>query len=306
MNRYSQRLLATLCLCVPALALPLPAALAEEGTSIETASEVFSMQSMNVFRRHAVPAEEMFHFYGQVLGFAQLGTYELGNGGVTRFRVGGSELKFTGHEGGRDYIPGGVADATGVRLITFYYPDQAEVEARFVADGRAKPEFATRNGRTSALVKDPDGQWVELVIEPGRAEEYYQQIEIGLTVSDIDASRQFYGAFMGLEEREPEQDGLFNTTKYAYQLGNVIVALRELGEGLPADTGSGGIQYVVSDAIEVEKLARARKVAFDQPTYVLEGFNMLFLWLEDPDGITNYFAQGNALDEQKAWIEANR
>jgi catechol 2,3-dioxygenase-like lactoylglutathione lyase family enzyme len=140
---------------------------------------------------------------------------------------------------------------------------------------------------------------VELVVKPGENEAFYKQIEVGLTVSNVEASRAFYRDFMGLEELEPVHDARYNTMKYTFRLGNTTISLRSFGGDLPADTGSGGIQYVVSDAVAVDVLAKRRGVTIDQPLSILDGFNMYFLWLEDPDGITNYFAQVNAVPQKE-------
>ncbi|HUQ53047.1 MAG TPA: hypothetical protein VM692_12555, partial [Gammaproteobacteria bacterium] len=59
-------------------------------------SPVLWQPSMNVFRRFDVPAERMYEFYGGVLGFKQLSTLNVGNGGgVARFQAGAQELKLT-------------------------------------------------------------------------------------------------------------------------------------------------------------------------------------------------------------------
>jgi catechol 2,3-dioxygenase-like lactoylglutathione lyase family enzyme len=233
----------------------------------------------------------MFEFYGEVLGFEQLDTLNVGGGnGVARFRAGASELKLTARVANRQYVPGGVRDATGVRLLTFFFPDEAALAQRFIAHGRAAPEFITRaGGRRSALVVDPDGQAVELVIvrDGGASDE----VEVGLTVSDIESSCAFYREFVGLEELAPAHDPVFDTTKYSYRHGSTIVSLRSFGSELPADTGSGGIQYVVSNVDVVDTLARAKKIAVDQPLSTLGGFQLRTIWLDDPDGITNYFAE---------------
>jgi hypothetical protein len=61
-----------------------------------TTASVLWQPSMNVFRRFEVPAERMYEFYGGVLGFEQLSTLNVGNGGgVARFQAGAQELKLT-------------------------------------------------------------------------------------------------------------------------------------------------------------------------------------------------------------------
>jgi catechol 2,3-dioxygenase-like lactoylglutathione lyase family enzyme len=252
---------------------------------------------MNVFRRFEVPAEQMYEFYGDVLGFKQLSTLNVGNGGgVARFQAGAQELKLTRRVGDRSYEGGGVRAATGLRLLTFFFADEAALTARFVQHGLAAPEFTSyrREGRRSALVRDPDGQDVELVVVPDATTEQLANIEIGLTVADLDRSRAFYRSFVGLEELPPVDDELFGTRKYSYRHGATTISLRSFGNALPADTGSGGIQYVVSNVDFVDALAKERNVPIDQPLSGLRGFDLRTIWLDDPDGVTNYFAETGA------------
>lgn len=260
-----------------------------------TTAEVLWQPSMNVFRRFDVAAERMYEFYGGVLGFEQLSTLNVGNGGgVARFQAGAQELKLTRRVDGRNYESGGVRAATGLRLLTFFFADEPKLAARFVARGLPPPEFASFGGRRTALVQDPDGQDVELVIVPGATAEQLASIEVGLTVADLERSREFYRSFVGLEELPPVDDERFGTPKYSYRHGATTISLRTFDEELPADTGSGGIQYVVSNVDFVDALAKARHVPIDQPLQGLRGFNLRTLWLDDPDGVTNYFAETGA------------
>ena len=262
-----------------------------------TTASVLWQPSMNVFRRFEVPAERMYEFYGGVLGFKQLSTLNVGNGGgVARFQAGAQELKLTRRVGDRSYEGGGVRGATGLRLLTFFVADEAALTARFARHGLAAPEFTdyAHEGRRSALVRDPDGQDVELVIVPGATAEQLASIEVGLTVADLTRSREFYRRFVGLEELPPVDDERFGTRKYSYRHGATTISLRSFGSDLPADTGSGGIQYVVSNVDLVDVLARERRVPIDQPLSGLRGFDLRTIWLDDPDGVTNYFAETGA------------
>jgi catechol 2,3-dioxygenase-like lactoylglutathione lyase family enzyme len=257
---------------------------------------------MNVFRRFSGDAKPIYDFYGKVLGLKQLTTYNLGgNTNVARFEIGPTQLKFTAVVPNRKYQKGAIQEATGLRLLTFFFPDQAPLTERFKANGLAVPEFRPVPGskRSSALVQDAAGQWVELVIAPDEPGATYDQIEIGLVVSDIETSRKFYREFIGLEELPAVKDSILNTTKYPYRHGSVIVSLRSFGKPGLADTGSGGIQYVASDVKAVQDLAEARHVKVDQPVNTLSGYGLRFVWLEDPDGITNYFAEIPATPRKK-------
>jgi catechol 2,3-dioxygenase-like lactoylglutathione lyase family enzyme len=227
----------------------------------------------------------------------------VGNGGgVARFQAGAQELKLTRRVGDRTYQPGGVRGATGLRLLTFFFADEIGLKQRFAQHGLPEPEFVDLRGerRRTALVTDPDGQEVELVIVPGATSEQLAQIEVGLTVADLERSRDFYRSFVGLEELAPVDDERFGTRKHSYRHGATTVSLRSFGGDLPADTGSGGIQYVVSDVDFVDGLARAGDVTIDQPLRGLRGFDLRTIWLDDPDGVTNYFAETGASRRARA------
>lgn len=268
-----------------------------------TTASVLWQPSMNVFRRFDVAAERMYEFYGAVLGFKQLSTLNVGNGaGVARFQAGAQELKLTRRVANRNYEPGGVQDATGLRLLTFFFADEAALTARFAEHGLPAPAFAAvpESDRRSALVTDPDGQAVELVIVRSATAEQLAAIEVGVTVADLERSRAFYRSFVGLEELPPVRDERFGATKYSFRHGATTVSLRSFGKALPADNGSGGIQYVVSDVEHVDALAKERHVTIDQPLQGLRGFDLRTIWLADPDGVTNYFAETGASRRARA------
>jgi catechol 2,3-dioxygenase-like lactoylglutathione lyase family enzyme len=283
----------------------LPMAIAQDQTKapqIKSTAEIMT-QPVNVFRRFSGDAKPIYDFYGKALGLKQLTTYNLSsNTNVARFELGTTLIKFTAVVPNRKYQQGAIQDATGLRMLTFFFPSQADLIERFKASGFAVPEFHPVPGsaRSRALVQDPAGQWVELIIiAPNEPSTTYNQLEIGLVVSDIEVSRKFYREFIGLEELPPVKDALLNTTKYSYKHGPVIVSLRSFGKPVPADTGSGGIQYVASDVKVVQDLAEARHVKIDQPVNTLAGFGLRFVWLDDPDGITNYFAEIPATPPKK-------
>ena len=249
---------------------------------------------MNVFRRYSVAAARMFQFYGEVLGLEHLPGIKLGKGAqLALYRVGTSQIKFTRVVPNRSYIHGGVRDATGLRLLTLYFPDEAALKNRFRQFHYPVPEFRIYpgSGDRVALVSDPDGQALELVVPETVTDKALTQVEIGLTVSDIEKSRAFYRDFVGLEQLPPVHDPVFDTMKYPYRHGSTIINLRCFGNHLPADTGSAGIQYVVSDVDAVNALAQARHVTIEQPLSSLPRFSLRTIWLNDPDGITNYFAE---------------
>lgn len=263
--------------------------------TLKSTAPVLWQPSMNVFRRFAAPQKKVFEFYGDVLGLKLLDTVNFNNTGtgVTRFELGSQQVKFTRRVENRRYQPGGVRAATGLRLLTFFYADPDAIAAKFAAKGYPVPDFSPIPGtdRLSALVADPDGQAVELVVDPQATPEELGSLEVGLTVSDLDRSRAFYRSFVGLEELPPVADPRFGTMKYPFRHGSTTVSLRSFGPNLPADTGSGGIQYVVSNVDAVAALAAARHITVDQPLRNFANMSLRTIWLDDPDGITNYFAE---------------
>ena len=272
-------------------ALTFAPALAEE----ESVGPVIWMPAMNVFRRYATDdPTKLFEFYSDVLGHERLTAFDVGGGtSVMRIRAGASELKFTREVAEQTYQPGGIDNATGLRLWTFFYADTRALSRRFAEHGLPVPQFEPigDSGRLSALVRDPEGELVQLIVTGAAPGTEYDEIEIGLTVSDLQASRDFYRDFVGLDELQAVYDPVFETMKYPFRNGATTIALRSFAAGLPADTGTGGIQYVVSDVELVDRLAEKHDVTIKQPLSGLPGFSLRTIWIGDPDGITNYFAQ---------------
>ena len=151
--------------------------------SLDTTAPVLWQPSMNVFRRFAAPKEKMFEFYGTVLGFRQLTTLNVNTsgGGVARFQAGAQELKLTGRVPAKHYQPGGVRDATGLRLLTFFFADEVALSARFSGAGDPAPTLPPSPGamRRSALVVDPDAQAVEPRRVPDATPEQLAAVEAG-------------------------------------------------------------------------------------------------------------------------------
>jgi catechol 2,3-dioxygenase-like lactoylglutathione lyase family enzyme len=271
------------------LALVVPVA-AQSGSPVSLAS-LSTQPSMNVFRRFAVEPAKMVSFYGEVLGLKPLPSIKLAGGEMIQFGVGTTQVKLQYTAGAGEYKTGPVKEVTGLRVFTFFYPDEAAVIARFVQHGYPAPSFSQgRGGKRMAMVLDPANQWVELVVVPGASQETYDSIELGMTVSDLEKSRAFYREFVGLDELPLVDDPVLGVKRYPYRHGTTTVTLWSFGKGLAANTRSAGIQYVVSDVEAVDVKAKAQNVKIDTP---LGNFSagLRTIWLSDPDGITNYFAQ---------------
>ena len=247
---------------------------------------------INVFRRFPRDLRaKVTEFYEQVLAIKPLPSTAAGGNAMIRYPVGGSEVKLFPVAMGDERRSRPVRDVIGIRLLTFFFPDEAAVKARFQKFGYAPPEFRPGSEVSSkvAHAQDPDGQWVELVILPGAPQSAYERFEIGITVSDLEQSRVFYRDFMGMEELKPVAHPVLGTMKYTYRHGATTINLWSFGKDLPKDTNTAGIQYIVWNVESVDRIAKARNAKVDRPLSTTG--NPRTVWLFDPDGITNYFAQ---------------
>ena len=140
------------------------------------------------------------------------------------------------------------------------------------------------------MVLDPEKQWVELVVLPGAPAETYRRFEVGITASNLEKSRAFYRSFVGLEELPPVADPVLGTTKYPFRHGDTTINVWSFGQAVPANKSSAGIQYVINNVEAVDAKAKAASVTIDRPLGPF-GQGLRTIWLSDPDGVTNYFAQ---------------
>lgn len=287
--------------------LAAPGVLAEEAPDEQAMTDsvrsLITQNSMNVYRRfEPQQTQAMVHFYDEVLGLTLLQPIDLGGGQtMILFGIGSGQIKLAaGLKEGRQYHLDGVNDGTGIRLFTLFFPDESALVERFVSHGLAAPKFVERgDGTRAALVKDPGGFSMELIILPDGREEDFEKVEVGINVSDLGASREFYSDFVGLDELPPIKNELLGVVQYPYRHGETTINLWSVGRDLPADTGSAGIQYVVSDVEAVNANAERRNITVETPLGGLPGFDLRFVWLNDPDGVTNYFAQIGASNSTK-------
>src|SRR5687767_11696169 len=198
-----------------------PYAQSSASATATTAAPYFAEKSMNVFRRFNGDGARTLQFYGQVLGFGDVGAV----GGVSRYQVGPSQLKFTRAGANAKFTRGGLHDAAGVRLWTMWFADEQLLTKRFEASGLPAPAFKTISGVRSALVTDPDGEWVQLMIAANAPKETYGQLEIGIAANDLEKSRAFYRTFVGLEELAPVHDPVLGVTRYPYRNGSTTISV---------------------------------------------------------------------------------
>lgn len=245
---------------------------------------------VNVFRRFSSDvAGPMRTFYADLLELAPLPAQPSGGGQMIRHPVGTSEVKLF------PVAPSApsqdaVTDRIGVAVLTFFYRDRGLLESRFTSHGFEVPEFrADANGKAVAFVRDPDGEWVELVVVPDATADALERFEIGLGTADLGATRAFYRDLMGLDEAGPVHDPLLGVDKYTYRHRDLTLNVWGVDPSSPRDAETAGMQYIVWNVEAINEVAEARGADIDRP--LSEPGTMRTVWLRDPNGVSNYFAE---------------
>lgn len=236
--------------------------------------------------------EKAKDFYGGVLGLKLAGTLPMPDG-TTMFRYlsGTSTLKVrTAPKAIRHAT--GVRDEIGFRLLTLYVEDFDGIVKRAAA---SSPQV---HGGSVAFLPDPDGNIVELV----KAAAPSDVIAVGLTVGSVEASRDFYGRVLGLEERKPEAQALLNGDfKYTFMAGKSQIKFwKGPTANLPKHTGpitdAFGFRYFTFivkdvDAVARELKQRGAKIAMEPVDF---GSVARIMMVSDPDGNWVEFAAPKA------------
>jgi len=241
--------------------------------------------------------EKSKEFYGQVLALKPMPNLILPGGLVmTRYQVGGTEIKFLHSPGAKTAETGQVDRAIGIRRLTLFFRDPTVLAARFKEHGLAEPVFETEPGSRGwkrAIVLDPDGSEVALLIAPAEAAD---TIEVRLTVGDLEKSRQFYRDFIGFAELDPEKvPAAEGGELFRYRHDNTTIVLASFGATLPKHAGRWEkargvryIQYIVRDLDAVSEDAKTSGVKIEQPIFPLGNLARI-MFIADPDGIINEF-----------------
>ena len=223
-------------------------------------------------------------FYGSILGLKLAGTLPMPDGNTMfRYQAGTATLKVRTAPKAAKY-PTAVREAIGFRLLTLYVDDLPGIIKRWTAAGNAAPEMMGN----FTFISDADGNQVELVTAPADTD----KIAIGLTVSDVERSRQFYREILALSEEKPEKVALLNgDSKYTFAAGKTQIKFwKGSGEGLPKHTGNItdalGFRYFTFMVKDVD--AAASKLAERGAKIVIKpvdfGKIARIMMIEDPDG----------------------
>jgi catechol 2,3-dioxygenase-like lactoylglutathione lyase family enzyme len=244
--------------------------------------------------------EKSKEFYGEVLGLQPMSNLNLPGGFVmTRYNVGGTEIKFLHSPAAKSGETGKPDAAIGIRRLTLFFRDPQVLAKRFHEHGLAEPKFAPEpnaRGWSRALVSDPDGNELALVIPPaGTADDVFNTIELRLTVGNLEKSRRFYREFVRFVALDPEKVPAEGGEIYRFRHGNTTIELASFGPDLPKHCGRWEkarglryIQYIVSDLDAVSEFAKSSGQKIEQPIFPL-GKLARIMFIADPDGIINEF-----------------
>jgi catechol 2,3-dioxygenase-like lactoylglutathione lyase family enzyme len=236
-------------------------------------------------------------FYRDLMGFEVLPAVSMGDvGSMSRLRVGDHVIKLYEFARAPERVEGGTDKANGIRLLAFVLDDLEAVLARFDVAGHkytrlALPEATKFN---VAFTSDADGNALELVgLKTAAGDKLRTRMQIGLTVADVQRSRQFYGELLGLKE-EPEMKlpasmGTTGNVRYGFALGATTIKFWGKGE-LPTKTGAParytGLRLItahVEDTDAVHEELNGRGVQIKVPPHDFQGLARV-MFITDPDG----------------------
>jgi glyoxylase I family protein len=236
-------------------------------------------------------------FYRDLMGFEELQTVSMGEvGSMTRMRVGNHVIKLYDFAKPPERVEGGTDKANGMRLLAFIVDDLDALLARFDAAGHkySRLPLPEATPYRVAFASDPDGNALEIVgLRSAPGDKLKTRVQIGLTVSDVQRSRRFYGELLGLKE-EPEMKlpasmNTLGNVRYGFQLGATTIKFWSKGE-LPTKTGAPsrytGIRLMTAhvesvDATCAELVKRGVEIRV-QP-HDFQGLARV-MFVADPDG----------------------
>ena len=244
----------------------------------------FAENSFHAVRHFTGDGQKTLEFYGPVLGFGEVravGDF---------YEIGTSQMRFAKAPAGATFTKGSLTDAAGVRLWTMWFEDEAALVQRFVDHGLPPPPIRDVEGTRSVFMKDPDGEWVRLMILRGAPKQQYEHLEISVATRDLEKSREFYRSFLGLEELRPVLDQELGITKYMYGHGRTSIGVYSTARSKPVNRNLAGFHYVVKSLDAVSMLAQERGLTVAQiASEQLPGPGTIGVY--DPVEVMNSFSQ---------------
>lgn len=109
--------------------------------------------------------EASLHFYRDLMGFEPLMVLPTAGGDLHLLIAGEMLIKLLDSPGTPAGPKGDIAEATGLRYVTFWITNLAELHEELLAAGVEvlRPPFEVVTNTTALLVHDPDGNVVEVL-----------------------------------------------------------------------------------------------------------------------------------------------
>jgi catechol 2,3-dioxygenase-like lactoylglutathione lyase family enzyme len=236
-------------------------------------------------------------FYRDLMGFEELPSLSMGElGQMARLRAGNHVIKLYEFSRSPERVEGGTDKVNGMRLLAFILDDFEGAMARLDAKGHAYTplQLPDSSPLRVAFTSDADGNALELVgLKSSPSAGFKTRMQVGLTVSDVQRSRRFYGELLGLKE-EPEMKlpasmGTVGNVRYGFQLGTTTIKFWSKGElasrtGAPARyTGIRLITAHVEDTDAVHERLKSGGVDIKVPPHDFQGLSRV-MFITDPDG----------------------
>lgn len=252
--------------------------------------------------------EKTREFYGDVLGLQPLPPVPFSDKTadvffphavvMQRFKVGGHEIKLIPGIETTKRVPGGVNAGIGLRMVNYPIADLEAFKSRLRDHGLPEPEIHALPGSNYrfGLLNDPDGNQVEFFTYEGDGPEGWQEtIHIALTVSDVEATREFYGGVLGMTELPPILLPLDGDRKvYFFRNGPTLIKFWSYGSDLPNHAGRHldkygyrYIQYFTKDIGAAYEFVKQRDARIDLPPTAVGSMPVEIMFVADPDGIIN-------------------
>ncbi len=270
----------------------------------ESIADFLSKPSLNVVMTVS-DMDKATEFYGDVLGLEPMTPIPFGEKTapvffphaivMQRFKVGTHEIKLLPGLDSTKKQPGGIDNAIGFRMVNYPIADIDAFKSRLKAHGYPEPEIRAMGDTPYrfGVMEDPDGNTVEFYYYDGQGPPGWEEsIHIALTVSDVEASRKYYGETLGMTELPsiPMPGG--DRTVYLFQNGPTIIKFWSYGSDLPNHAGRHldaygyrYIQFAAKDIRATYEFVKQRGATIEMPPTNVESMPVEITFVADPDGI---------------------
>ena len=150
-----------------------------------------------------------------------------------------------------------VADAVGVRLLTFFYRRRGRRHTAIRGAWFSAPPSSGGPLRTQALaprrscrIRTANGSSSSSfrARRPTRSSASRSALRSAI----LRRAARFTASVMGLAPQPPVRDELLGTVKHPFKHGNTTINLWSFGADLPKDSATGGIQYIVWNVAAID------------------------------------------------------